>query len=61
MATDGQGKGQGRTICLACPCGEMLTADDEDQLVEKANAHLAAEHPNLAGLYTRDQILAMAY
>ncbi len=46
---------------LRCPCGELLEADDEDDLVAKANAHLAAEHPDLAGAYTRDDILFMAY
>jgi hypothetical protein len=46
---------------LRCPCGEVIVADDEDDLVAKANEHLAAEHPDLAGAYTRDQILFMAY
>ncbi len=49
-----------KKIRLQCPCGDMIVADDEDELVEKANLHLEAEHPNLAGEYTRDQILFMA-
>lgn len=48
-------------IRLQCPCGELIVAESEDELVEKANAHLAQEHPKLAGTYTRDQILVMAY
>jgi hypothetical protein len=45
---------------LRCPCGELLEAETEDELVEKANEHLAAVHPELGG-YTRDEILFMAY
>jgi hypothetical protein len=48
------------TLRLDCPCGELILADSEDEIVEKANAHLEAEHPELAGEYTRDQILFMA-
>lgn len=50
-----------RPIRLRCPCGEVLVADSEDALVEYANAHLEKEHPHLAGEYTREQILALAY
>jgi hypothetical protein len=46
---------------LQCPCGEMIQGKDEDQLVERANEHLADKHPDLVGHYTRDQILFMAY
>jgi predicted small metal-binding protein len=48
------------SLRLVCPCGEVLLADSEDELVEKAQQHLEAEHPNLAGEYSRDQILFMA-
>jgi hypothetical protein len=48
-------------IQLRCPCGEMLEADDEDGIVAKANEHLEKEHPDLAGEYSREQILSMAY
>jgi hypothetical protein len=44
---------------LSCPCGEQITGTDEDDLVEKVNAHLAANHPGHE--YTRDQILMIAY
>jgi hypothetical protein len=46
---------------LQCPCGETLEADDEDTLVARAQEHLAAEHPELAGKYTREDILFLAY
>jgi predicted small metal-binding protein len=46
---------------LQCPCGELLKGEDEDDLVEKAFEHLRDKHPELAGEYTRDHILFMAY
>jgi hypothetical protein len=44
---------------LRCPCGEYLEAKDDDDLVERAQAHLAATHPGFD--YTRDEILFLAY
>lgn len=43
---------------LACPCGTFITGTDEDDLVEKVNEHLAAEHPGRE--YDREMILFMA-
>lgn len=43
---------------LRCPCGEEIKGADEDELVEKSQAHLAAEHPGRE--YDRDMILFMA-
>jgi hypothetical protein len=44
---------------LTCPCGERITATDEDDLVEKAQRHLAENHPGHE--YSRDEILFIAY
>jgi predicted small metal-binding protein len=44
---------------LNCPCGEKIRAEHEDELVEKAQAHLAEEHPGHE--YTREEILFIAY
>jgi len=44
---------------LTCPCGEWIEGVDEDDLVAKAQAHLAAEHPGHE--YSRDEILFIAY
>ncbi len=46
---------------LQCPCGQMLVADTEDDLVEKAFAHLREKHPELANTYAREDILFIAY
>jgi hypothetical protein len=37
----------------------VIRANSDDEMVEKANAHLRAQHPDLAGTYTREQILFM--
>ena len=44
---------------LNCPCGEAISGKDEEDLVEKAQAHLAEVHPGRD--YDRDAILFMAY
>lgn len=43
---------------LHCPCGEYIQGENEDDLVEKAMAHLAEVHPDLE--YEREHILFMA-
>ena len=43
---------------LTCPCGEVVKGQDEDELVERAQAHLADAHPGRE--YDRDMILFMA-
>lgn len=43
---------------LSCPCGEVIRAEDEDQLVELTQAHLAEAHPGMS--YGRDEILFIA-
>jgi hypothetical protein len=43
---------------LTCPCGEQIKAENEDQLVELTQQHLAAAHPGMS--YGRDEILFIA-
>lgn len=43
---------------LTCPCGEEITADDEDALVDATRRHLSEAHPGRT--YTREQILFFA-
>jgi hypothetical protein len=45
---------------LPCPCGESLTGDTEDDIVEVAFAHLGAKHPEMADGYEREHVLFMA-
>ncbi len=44
---------------LNCPCGAQIAAEDEDELVELAQAHLESEHPGRS--YSRDEILVIAF
>lgn len=44
---------------LDCPCGERIQGENEDDLVEKVQAHLKEAHPDHE--YTREQILMIAY
>jgi hypothetical protein len=39
----------------------MIVGTDENDLVEKAKAHLAEKHPDLVDHYEREHILFMAY
>ena len=45
---------------LQCPCGEEITAPDDDALVELTQRHLTDAHPDRAGEYQREHILFMA-
>jgi hypothetical protein len=44
-----------------CPCGEVIEADTDDELVEKTQQHVREHHPDLEGEYTRDKILSIAH
>jgi predicted small metal-binding protein len=46
---------------LACPCGQIIRGENEDDLVEKSFAHLREKHPDMADEYEREHILFMAY
>jgi hypothetical protein len=46
---------------MYCPCGQHLVARDEDELVRRAQEHLAQEHPQMVGRYGRAEILAFAF
>jgi hypothetical protein len=43
---------------IQCPCGETIVGKDEDELVERTNAHLYDQHDGRT--YDRDLILMMA-
>jgi hypothetical protein len=44
-----------------CPCGENITAETDDALVENVQAHVAEAHPELVGKYSAKDILGMAH
>ena len=43
-----------------CPCGTDVEAETDDALVENVEAHIVADHPDMVGKYSREQILGMA-
>jgi hypothetical protein len=45
---------------ISCVCGKVIEGKGDDELWEKAQAHLAADHPALVGTVSRDDILAQA-
>jgi len=45
---------------INCVCGKLVEGEDDDELWEKAQAHLAEDHPDLVGKVSRGDILAQA-
>ena len=43
-----------------CPCGKVVEGETDDEIVEKVEAHVAADHPDMVGKYSREDILSMA-
>ena len=44
-----------------CPCGKDVEGETDDTLVENVQAHISADHPDLVGNYSREQILEMSH
>ena len=45
---------------ITCVCGKVIEAKDDDELWAKAKAHVAADHPDLVGNVSREDVLARA-
>jgi uncharacterized protein DUF1059 len=45
---------------INCVCGVVLEGEDDDELWEKAQTHVRADHPELVGKVSREDILAQA-
>jgi predicted small metal-binding protein len=43
-----------------CPCGQTVRGEDEDELVTNVEAHIGADHPEMVGTMSREQIVGMA-
>jgi hypothetical protein len=43
-----------------CVCGFVLEGETDDELWERAQAHLRTDHPDLVGKVLREDILAQA-
>ena len=44
-----------------CPCGKDVQGETDDDLVANVEGHIASDHPDLVGKYSREQILEMAH
>ncbi len=44
-----------------CPCGKDVQGETDDELVGSVEEHISADHPDLVGKYSREQILEMAH
>jgi predicted small metal-binding protein len=45
-----------------CPCGKVIEAGTDDELVQKVQEHVRADHPELdVNDFTRDKVLEMAH
>ena len=45
---------------INCECGLVVRGETDDEVVANANAHIRADHPDLVGKISREQLLAMA-
>jgi len=47
-------------MVVNCPCGVAVEGETDDQLVANVEEHIRADHPDMVGKYSREQILEMA-
>jgi hypothetical protein len=52
--------GMNRMRRITCVCGKVIEGKDDDELWTKAQAHVAADHPDLVGKVSREDVLARA-
>jgi hypothetical protein len=45
---------------INCVCGLVVQGDDDDELWENAQQHISADHPDLVGKVSREDIVAQA-
>jgi predicted small metal-binding protein len=45
---------------ISCVCGYVIEGEDDDELWDNAQEHLRADHPDLVGKVSREDILAQA-
>jgi hypothetical protein len=45
---------------IRCPCGFLCRGETPEDAADVLEAHLASDHPQLAGEVSRDDLLAMA-
>lgn len=48
------------TRVINCECGQVVRAEDDDELVASVDEHVRRDHPELVGKLSREDVLAMA-
>jgi predicted small metal-binding protein len=48
------------TRILRCECGVTVRGETDDELVDRAEAHIRQNHPDVAEAVTREQLLSMS-
>jgi hypothetical protein len=48
------------SLLINCECGRVVKAETEDEIVAKVEQHVAADHPELVGKLSREDIVAMS-
>ena len=44
---------------VRCECGFIVRGENENEVIEKVEAHVREQHPDLAGKISRDDIYGM--
>jgi hypothetical protein len=44
-----------------CPCGTNVEGETDEDVVANVQQHIAAEHPEMVGTYSPEQILSIAH
>jgi predicted small metal-binding protein len=45
---------------INCDCGYVVRGEDEDELIQNAEAHIQDAHPDMVGKVSREDLLAQA-
>ena len=45
---------------INCECGQVVQGQTDDELVDRVEQHVESDHPELRGVMSREDILAMA-
>jgi predicted small metal-binding protein len=51
-----RGKEDGMAIQITCECGAVIRGVTDDEVVSGARAHMRADHPDLLGKVTDDDL-----
>jgi hypothetical protein len=44
-----------------CPCGKVIEGEGDEGIVANVETHIASDHPEMVGKYSKEQILSMAH